>query len=102
MDPYDELGIPAGSSFRDVKKAHRALVRRFHPDYNPSPEARDRFSAVQRAYETIREREGSALEVSITLPFGYPTSFATTMKHSEPHAARDLLIRDQALFSFYL
>ncbi|KAF8069423.1 GRV2 [Scenedesmus sp. PABB004] len=38
----------------DMRRAYRALARKFHPDKNPSPEARARFLTVQRAYERLQ------------------------------------------------
>jgi hypothetical protein len=78
---------------------YRALVRLLHPDYSPSLEARTRFIAVQRAYETIRETKGSLDEVTVPLQFLYPTRFAAPIQHSAPATIMDLLIRDQAIFA---
>jgi DnaJ-domain-containing protein 1 len=53
------LGLPTNASPEQIRKRHRELVRRFHPDAQPSlgpvaqKEATERFTAIQRAYETL-------------------------------------------------
>jgi Ca-activated chloride channel homolog len=52
-DPYAVLGVTVETPFADVRAAHRRLVRELHPDINPS--ARERFDAVQQAFEMLRQ-----------------------------------------------
>jgi len=53
-DLYKILGIPRGASQDDIRKAHRKLVRKYHPDANPQdPRAEERFKQVQQAYEVL-------------------------------------------------
>jgi len=49
-------GPPAAAAFGEdeMRRAYRNLARRYHPDKNPSPEARVRFLEVQRAYERLQ------------------------------------------------
>jgi DnaJ-domain-containing protein 1 len=53
------LGLPVQASLEQIRKRHRELVRRFHPDAQPNlgpvaqKEATERFTAIQRAYETL-------------------------------------------------
>ncbi|MBM4061156.1 MAG: hypothetical protein FJ265_08685 [Planctomycetes bacterium] len=53
------LGLPAGATPEQVRRRHRELVRRFHPDAQPhlgpvaQQEATERFREIQRAYETL-------------------------------------------------
>jgi uncharacterized tellurite resistance protein B-like protein len=53
------LGLPFQATAEDIRKRHRELVRRFHPDAltNLGPiaqqEAAERFRAIQRAYELL-------------------------------------------------
>lgn len=52
--PHQTLGLPEGARSEDVRRAHRRLVRRYHPDRNPDdPAAAEAFIAVQQAYETL-------------------------------------------------
>ena len=57
-DLYKVLGLPRGASQEDIRKAHRKLVRQYHPDANPEdPQAGERFKEVQRAYEVLSNPE---------------------------------------------
>lgn len=56
-DPYATLGVPSDTPFDEVKLVYRRLVRELHPDVNP--QARDRFDAVQAAFEILRARHAS-------------------------------------------
>lgn len=62
----DELGLPHDASAAQIRKRHRELVRRFHPDAQPHlgpaalREATERFTAIQRAYETLNAGGASA------------------------------------------
>jgi DnaJ-class molecular chaperone len=53
---YKLLEIPRDASQDDVRKAHRRLVRKYHPDANPEdPRAAERFKEVQQAYEVLSD-----------------------------------------------
>ncbi|MGH2390351.1 MAG: DnaJ domain-containing protein, partial [Chloroflexota bacterium] len=52
-DPYAVLGVSANTPFTEVRAAHRRLIRELHPDINPT--ARERFDAVQWAFELLRK-----------------------------------------------
>ena len=54
-DPYATLGITSDTPFNEIKVVYRRLVRELHPDVNPDdPRARDRFDAIQLAFERVR------------------------------------------------
>lgn len=63
FDPYQVLGVARGASEEDIKKAYRALSRKYHPDANVNnpnkAQAEEKFKQVQQAYDQImRERSG--------------------------------------------
>ena len=55
-DYYDTLGVSKAASAEEIKKAHRKLARKFHPDVNKAdPKAAEKFGAVQEAYDTLSD-----------------------------------------------
>ncbi len=57
-DFYEVLGISRSAEAAEVKRAHRKLARKFHPDVNKDdPKAAERFGEVQEAYEVLSNPE---------------------------------------------
>jgi molecular chaperone DnaJ len=57
-DLYKVLGVPKGASEEEIKKAHRKLARKYHPDRNSGdPKAEERFKEIQGAYDTLSDPE---------------------------------------------
>lgn len=52
-DYYEILGLPVNSSVEEIKKAYRKKARIYHPDINPSPDAKDLFINITEAYEFL-------------------------------------------------
>ena len=62
QDPYRVLGVSPQATDDEVKKAYRALAKKYHPDVNNgSPDAEARMKEVNEAYSTIMKwrREGA-------------------------------------------
>lgn len=64
-DPYKILGVSRDASNEEIKKAYRALSRRYHPDANqnnPNKDAaEEKFKQIQQAYQQImKEKEGGS------------------------------------------
>ena len=59
-DPYQVLGVSPTASDDEVKKAYRALCKKYHPDANvgkpDAAQAEKKFMEVQQAYEEIMHR----------------------------------------------
>lgn len=59
MNPYQVLGISPGASDDEIKKAYRALSRKYHPDANINnpnkAQAEEKFKEVQQAYDQDHE-----------------------------------------------
>jgi curved DNA-binding protein CbpA len=57
-DLYKLLGLPREATQDDIRKAHRKLVRKYHPDANPgNRSSEEHFREVQRAYEVLSDPE---------------------------------------------
>ncbi len=54
---YDILGVSKDASETEIKKAYRSLSLKFHPDRNPSEEARAKFPSINGAYEVLSDPE---------------------------------------------
>lgn len=57
FDPYKVLGVSQNATDDEVKKAYRALSRKYHPDANVNnpnkAEAEEMFKRVQQSYDEI-------------------------------------------------
>ncbi len=54
---YQTLGLPMGASEEQIRKRYRELVRQYHPDVNPTPEAKEQFLRIQEAYQVLSDPE---------------------------------------------
>lgn len=78
---YKILGLPPGSSMEVVKKRFRKLALQYHPDRNPSDEAKQKFLEITQAYDIITGKE-SIPKTSA------PTQSGNVRKHSETQEER--------------
>jgi molecular chaperone DnaJ len=54
-DPYKTLGVGRSASAGEIKKAYYALAKKYHPDTNKEPSAKERFAEAQSAYEVLSD-----------------------------------------------
>ncbi len=62
INPYDVLGVSPNATEEEIKKAYRALSRKYHPDANinnpDKAKAEEKFKEIQQAYQQImKDRE---------------------------------------------
>ncbi|EPE09946.1 mitochondrial chaperone [Ophiostoma piceae UAMH 11346] len=54
-DPYKTLGVDKTANASAIKKAYYGLAKKYHPDTNKEPTAKDRFAEIQAAYELLSD-----------------------------------------------
>ncbi len=59
-DYYSIMGLARDASAEDIKRAHRQLARRYHPDVSKEPDAEARFKDLSEAYEVLRDPQRRA------------------------------------------
>lgn len=59
-DPYKVLGVGTSASSGEIKKAYYGLAKKYHPDTNKDPKAKERFADAQSAYELLTDEKKKA------------------------------------------
>lgn len=59
-DYYKIMGVSRDATPDDIKRAHRQLARKYHPDVNKSPDAEAKFKELGEAYEVLKDAEKRA------------------------------------------
>lgn len=70
-DYYEVLGVSRTATADELRKAHRALARKLHPDVNKAADAQAKFAELQNAYDVLsdvgkRERYDQFGEAGVT------------------------------------
>ena len=55
VDFYAELGVGRQASEGEIKKAYRAAARKWHPDVNSEPGAKEKFQTINEAYQVLSD-----------------------------------------------
>ncbi len=56
-DPYEVLGLARDAADEDIKKAFKALAKKYHPDLNPGNKAaEEKFKEINEAYRTLTNK----------------------------------------------
>lgn len=59
-DYYKTMGVTKDAAPEDIKRAHRKLARKFHPDVSKEKNAEAQFKELAEAYEVLRDPERRA------------------------------------------
>eukprot|EP00518_Triparma_eleuthera_P004537 CAMPEP_0182455156 /NCGR_PEP_ID=MMETSP1319-20130603/1454_1 /TAXON_ID=172717 /ORGANISM="Bolidomonas pacifica, Strain RCC208" /LENGTH=113 /DNA_ID=CAMNT_0024653195 /DNA_START=15 /DNA_END=353 /DNA_ORIENTATION=- len=54
-DFYADLGIGRNADAAEIKSGFRKMARKYHPDVNPSEDAKAKFQQANRAYEVLSD-----------------------------------------------
>ena len=73
QDPYRVLGLEPGASDEEVKRAYRALAKKYHPDVNPGDaQAAARMNEINAAYDAIKNPQPTAQQTAYREDYGDP------------------------------
>lgn len=74
-EAFNTLGVESNASVDEIKKAHRKLVKQYHPDLNPNDkEAEKNFKRINNAFEVIQMSIGQGKRLKRD-SLGYQTGY---------------------------
>jgi len=56
-DYYSRLGVQKNADEKQIKNAYRQSARQWHPDVNPSEEAKEKFQSISEAYSVLSDKD---------------------------------------------
>ena len=59
-DYYAVMGVDKSATPEDIKRAHRKLARKYHPDVSKEKDAEARFKELAEAYDVLKDPEKRA------------------------------------------
>lgn len=103
-DPYSVLGLTPDASDEEVKRAYRALAKKYHPDMNPGDaHAAEMMNKINAAYDQIKNpqpRAGTQQREYQSDPFAgwYHQGYQRTWENADPleSARRFLFVQEYA------
>ena len=56
-DYYRILGVDKSAKLSEIKKAYFTLAKKYHPDINKEPNAKEKFTEISEAYDTLSDEQ---------------------------------------------
>lgn len=82
---YEVLGLSMHATQEAIRRRYRELVRKYHPDVNPSPQAKEMFLRIQEAYQVLSDPERRRhYDALLRLQMGEPPSARYSQPRSQP------------------
>lgn len=54
---FETLGLSVGADENQIKKAYRTLAKKWHPDKNSDPGAKEKFQEIAASYEFLSSKD---------------------------------------------
>lgn len=81
---YQRLSLSRQASKEEIKKAYRRLALEFHPDRNKSPDAQEKFIAINEAYLILYDDEArQKYDIEYDFHFGKKSDFKQEQTNSD-------------------
>lgn len=87
---YMILGVPQNATEKEIKAAHRTLVKKYHPDTGVGS-SEDSFRVVQDAYDTLVDPAKRASYDRSLLTATVPVTRVSSNSYSGPGAPEPLI-----------
>jgi Ca-activated chloride channel family protein len=87
-DYYRLMGLPRDATFEEIRNAYFDAARRFHPDANPDPQAKEQFIALQAAYEVLSNSDKRKAYDSLVRKTEYKPAASINVQYSRSSVPR--------------
>ncbi len=83
QDPYKVLGLSYGASDKEVTKAYRKLVKKYHPDLHPDDKmAAKKMREINEAYDQIKSGNVNQYGTYNNTEYNKSTNYTNTYNNS--------------------